>query len=131
MNNNINEGNMTDYEDNILSNKRIKKYKNNIGNYFYMSKIRKGEIDDTPIKTIQNKFRASNKKDLEDKNNDNLDDDKNKENETKPNIIKNICYYDKIYIKNELYKQYLNTLIVRITPFQKVSCSKFLTSEKN
>ena len=105
MNNNVDEGNMTDYEDNILKNKRIKKYKNNMGNYFYMSKIRKGDIDETPIKTIQNQIRAKNSKDLEKYN---YIDKKNNENEIIQNIMKNICFYDKIIIKNEPYKQYLN-----------------------
>jgi hypothetical protein len=36
LNDNENYGNMTDYEDDPLRKNRIKKLKNNMGNYFYM-----------------------------------------------------------------------------------------------
>ena len=110
-NNKKNEGNYTDYEDEILRNKRIKILKNNMGNYFYMSKIRKGDIDDSKVKRIQNEFRKFNRKDL-DKDNP-IIDDKNKDKaidiKVRPNIIKNICYYEKIVVNNDTYKQFFDS----------------------
>ena len=112
-----NEGNYTDYEDDTLRNKRIKKLKNNMGNYFYMSKIRKGNIDDSKIKTIQNNYRKYNKKNLDNmkdtKNENDFDhknenEEKEKDNKIRPNIIKNVCYYKKIVINNDTYKQFLD-----------------------
>ena len=97
VNNGRNEGNMTDYEDDVLRGNRIKKYKNHMGNYFFMTKIRKGKIDESTIKPLENN--NNNVIQDENKNNninnindheDNMTD--NKEYEIMPNIIKNICY---------------------------------------
>ena len=111
-NNKKNEGNYTDYEDEILVNKRIKKLKNNMGNYFYMSKIRKGDINDLKNKSI--KKIKDNKKDLDISNyNNNSIDDKNKDKEMdykiRPYIINNLCYYEKIAVYNDTYEQFLNS----------------------
>ena len=99
-----NYGSLTDYDDDdILRNKRIKKCKNNMGNYFYMSKIRKGDIDDSKIRQIQNKFRAFTNKDSKNKNDQAKDEDKSNDGENKviPNVIKNNCYYEKVVINNK------------------------------
>ena len=106
LNDNENDGNMTDYEDDPLRKNRIKKLKNNMGNYFYMSKIRKGDIDDESIRKIQNKYKAFQNKDKDGNKteSDELNKDKDK---VMPNIVKNNCYYDKVKISNDTHDKFL------------------------
>ena len=94
LNENDNDGNMTDYEDDPLRKNRIKKLKNNMGNYFYMSKLRRGKFD-------------INKKDKEGNQNENENDELNKD-KVLPNIAKNNCYYDKVVINNDTHDKFLD-----------------------
>ena len=108
LNDNENDGNMTDYEDDPLRKNRIKKLKNNMGNYFYMSKIRKGDIDDESIRKIQNKYKAFQNKDKDKDGNKTESDELNKDKDkVMPNIVKNNCYYDKVKISNDTHDKFV------------------------